>query len=74
MPKGCAWGVMASCCMQLMGAMVMASTEGRKAMQPLERLLSSREALWRDLKCLDEAAKLSSLLSGPGPRAPHCIR
>ena len=74
MPKHCMLGGMASCCMQLMGAMATASAEGRKAMQPLERLLSSREALWRDLRCLDVAAKLSSILSGPDPRAAHCIQ
>ena len=68
MPRHCMLGGMALCCMQLMNVMATASAEGRKAMQPLERLLSSREALWRDLRCLDVAAKLSSILSGPDPR------
>lgn len=74
MPRHGVLGGMAVCCMQLMGAMASASAEGRAAMQPLERLLSSREALWRDLRCLDVAAKLSSALSGPDPRAAHCIQ
>ena len=74
MPRHCMLGGMAFCCMQLMGAMATTGAEGRKAMQPLECLLSSREALWRDLRCLDVAAKLSSLLSGPDPRAAHCIQ
>lgn len=70
-PRHCMLEDVASYCLQLMGAKATMSAEGRKAVQPLERLLSSREGLWRDLKCLDEAAKLSAILSGPDPQASH---
>lgn len=49
--------------LQLIGTAAGTGAEGRAAMQPLHSLLSSREPLWRDLKCLDEAAKVSALLS-----------